>query len=129
MKKGLCAALMALLVTSAGFASGDTWFLAQQCERIGFELDKVAKARSQDVCSGDVLVASAYIKSASYQLAENKKDKALLSLGYGQNELDDLIKHRAYCQALVGEVKPMLAEVILVKGQLESAMFANTITK
>lgn len=112
--------IMTLMATQASFASGDTQHLGRQSARIAAHLNETARVHESDLCAGDVRIAAAYMQSASYALSREKVPTASVSLVYAQNELREISYNRSYCAALAPSIKPFLAEVILIQGELNA---------
>lgn len=87
---------------------------------VSYQLYQIAEDNSADLCSGDVSISAAYLESAGRELQHHKKDKALVSMVYGHNELKEISNVRSYCAHLSPKVKPYLAKIILIKSELEN---------
>lgn len=121
MKKKIIAGLLATtLLSSYCFASSDNDYLARRIFDASNQLEHIAETNSKDLCAGDVKIAQAYLASAGKLLRQDKEEGALVSLTYGQNELKEISFSRSYCQRLSPMVKPVLANVILLKSELEN---------
>ncbi len=129
MNKTLIAGfVMALMASQASFASGDSHYLGDKSLRVAERLKDMARINDSDLCTGDIRIAAAYVQSAGYALLGNKVQTASVSLVYAQNELREISYNRSYCATLSSNIKPYLAEVILIKGELDAqnvAQFQN----
>ena len=112
--------IMTLMVSQASFASGDNQHLGRQSLRVAEHLNEIAKVHDSDLCAGDVRIAAAYVQSAGYALSRDKVQSASVSLVYAQNELKEISYNRSYCARLASNIKPYLAEVIMIKGELDA---------
>jgi sensor c-di-GMP phosphodiesterase-like protein len=90
------------------------------------QLNQIAEDNRTDLCSGDVLIAAAYLESSGAELQHHKKDRALVSMTYGHNELKEISNVRSYCAYLSPKVKPFLARVIVMKSELENITIPET---
>ena len=121
MNKALIAGLiMTLMASQASFASGDNQYLSGQSLRVADHLNEIAKVNDRDLCAGDVRIAAAYVQSAGFALSRDKVQSASVSLVYAQNELKEISYNRRYCARLASTIKPYLAEVILIQGELDA---------
>jgi hypothetical protein len=112
--------IMALMVSQASVASGDNQHLGGQSLRVAAHLNEIAHLNDSDSCAGDVRIAAAYVESAGYALSRDKVQTASVSLVYAQNELKEISYNRSYCAIMASKIKPYLAEVILIKGELDA---------
>lgn len=106
--------------------SSNTYGLQQQGFKIARQLNQFAEQNEANLCSGDILVAAAYIKLAAHELTMAKHPVALTSLAYGQNELKEIINSRAYCTHLATQMKPYFDKVSLIKKELERESVPET---
>jgi len=58
-------------------------------------------------------------------LSRDKVQSASVSLVYAQNELKEISYNRSYCALLAANIKPYLAEVILIQGELDARNVAQ----
>jgi len=58
-------------------------------------------------------------------LSRDKVQSASVSLVYAQNELKEISYNRSYCALLASNIKPYLAEVILIQGELDAQNVAQ----
>lgn len=112
--------IMTLMVSQASFASTDNQHLGRQSINVAAHLNEIAKVHDSDLCAGDVRIAAAYVQSAGYALSRDKVQSASVSLVYAQNELKEISYNRSYCALLASNIKPYLAEVILIQGELDA---------
>ncbi|HHI9989717.1 TPA: hypothetical protein ACQDQH_002745 [Legionella pneumophila] len=112
--------ISAVLGSQSSFATHlNHYALDRQIVDISYQLNQIAENNSTDLCSGDVLIAAAYLKSAGGELQHHQKDKALVSMAYGHNELKEISTVRSYCVYLSHKVKPYLAKVLVLQSELE----------
>lgn len=119
-KKIIAGLIITLLASQASFARVDTHHLGRKALEVSDYLNNIAKASKKDLCAGDVRIAAAYVQSAGYAMLRNKIDSASVSLVYAQNELKEIGYNRSYCALLSSDIKSSLAEVILIKGELDA---------
>lgn len=119
-KKLIVGFFLTILASSVSFAGFDNTDLSRQSLNVAGELEHLSQSNNKDLCSGDILVASAYVKSASYALSSDKIQSARVSLAYAQTELKEISHNRSYCARLASKTKPYLAKVILIQGELEA---------
>jgi len=112
--------IMALMASQTSFANGDNQHLGRQSIRLAEHLNEIARVSDRDLCAGDVRIAAAYVQSAGYALSRDKVQSASVSLVYAQNELKEISYNRSYCALLASNIKPYLAEVILIQGELDA---------
>lgn len=112
--------IMTLMASQASFASGDNQYLSGKSLRVAEHLNEIAKVNDSDLCAGDVRIAAAYVQSAGFALSRDKVQSASVSLVYAQNELKEISYNRRYCARLASNIKPYLAEVILIQGELDA---------
>lgn len=112
--------IMTLMASQASFANGDNQHLGKQSINVAAHLNEIANIHDSDLCVGDVRIASAYVQSAGYALSRDKVQSASVSLVYAQNELKEISYNRSYCALLASTIKPYLAEVILIQGELDA---------
>lgn len=112
--------IMTLMASQASFASGDNQHLGRQSLRVAEHLNEIARVSDRDLCAGDVRIAAAYVQSAGFALSRDKVQSASVSLVYAQNELKEISYMRSYCAMLAANIKPYLAEVILIQGELNA---------
>lgn len=112
--------IIALMASQASYASGENHYLSGASLRVAEHLNEIAKASDSDLCAGDIRIAAAYVQSAAYALHKDKIQTASVSLVYAQNELKEISYNRSYCAILAPNVKPYLAEVILIQGELNA---------
>lgn len=112
--------IIAALGSKFGFANNlNNYDLERRIFDVSYQLKQIAEGNNTDLCAGDVWIAGAYLESAGRELQHHKKDKALVSIAYGHNELEEISNVRSYCAHLSPKVKPYLAKVILIKSELE----------
>jgi len=123
MKKLVICALPLVLtcVTQVSFAGSH---LPQQLHDLSRTLTSISNEKPGDLCSGDLVVAGAYLDAGAFKLERNKMNEALVSLKYGQNELKDISTKRAYCTYFAPKVKPLLAQLIRLSGEIEANQLA-----
>lgn len=119
-KKLIAGFIMTLMASQASFANGDNQYLSRKSLRVAEHLNEVAKLNDSDSCAGDVRIAGAYVQSAGYALSRDKVQTASVALVYAQNELKEITYNRSYCALLASNIKPYLAEVILIRGELDA---------
>jgi hypothetical protein len=123
-KKLMAVVIMTGLVYPVVFAQSQK---INELERQGFELanqlNELTSQHEQDRCSGDISTAAAYIELAARELAISKRPAALTSLAYGQSELREISKGRAYCAHLSALVAPYFKKATLIKAELEREPF------
>lgn len=121
MKKKLSAVLItaAMLATYAYASPVDTHDLGRRSMEVSYQLNRIAEQNRTDLCAGDITIAAAYIESAARELSRYKIERAIVSLTYGQNELNEISHTRSYCARLSTSVKPYLAKIILIKSEVE----------
>lgn len=112
--------MMTLMVSQVSFASGNNQHLTGKSMSVAAHLNEIAKVHDSDLCAGDIRIAAAYLQSAGYALSEDKVQRASVSLAYAQNELKEISYNRNYCTLLASNIKPCLAEVILIQGELDA---------
>lgn len=112
--------IIALTATQTSFAGGENHHFGQQSLRVAEQLKEIARENDSDLCAGDIRIASAYAQSAGYALHRDKVSTATVALVYAQNELREISYNRSYCATLSSRIKPILAEVILIKGELDA---------
>lgn len=117
--------IMTLVASQVSFASGDNQYLSWQSLRVADHLNEIAKVNDRDLCAGDVRVAAAHVQSAGFALSRDKVQSASVSLVYAQNELKEISYNRSYCAPLASNIKPYLAEVILIQGELDAKNVAQ----
>ncbi|MDP3268078.1 MAG: hypothetical protein Q8M40_03430 [Legionella sp.] len=83
------------------------------------ELSQIAEENKTDLCSGDVLIAAAYMESSGAKLQRHQIGRALVSMTYGHNELKEISNVRSYCAHFSLQVKPFLEKVNVMKRELE----------
>lgn len=122
MKKRLIAGLvLGALITQVSFASTNNQSLGRHSLNLAIQLKYIAQENHQDLCAGDVLVASAYVQSAGEALSYDKVQSARVSLVYAQNELKEISNNRrGYCMNLAPKIKPYLAQLIIIQGELDA---------
>ncbi len=128
MKNKLITVLISIVLTSQFAVANHLghYDLGKQCFDISYQLKTIAQLNSEDLCAGDVTVASSYIESTARELLYGRNKKALVTLAYGQNELKEISNVRSYCAYLSSEVRSYLAKVILIKNELENATSSDT---
>lgn len=121
MKKTVTTALItaAMLSTYVYASPVDTRDLGRRSMEVSYQLNRIAERNRTDLCAGDITIAAAYIESAARELSRYKSERAIVSLTYGHNELKEISHTRSYCARLSTEVKPYLAQVILIKSEVE----------
>lgn len=123
-KKLIAGLAMTLLVYPLAYAQS---LKNQELERQGFELSKRLKQLiSQNLtnrCAGDISTAVSYIERAAQDLAVSKRNAALTAIAYGQNELKEISKNRAYCAHLATRIQPYVEQVSSIKRELEREPF------
>ena len=119
-KKVIAGLIIAMSVSQYALANHDNYNLERRIIDVSSQLYQLAEENSTDPCSGDVLIAGAYVESAGHELDLQKRDKALRSMIYGHKELKEISNTRAYCAHLAPRVKPILAKVILLESELEN---------
>lgn len=107
-----------LLALSAN-ASIDSSQLSSECKAVVHALHHLASSKSEDACSGDLLVAASYIDVAGERLKQGKYNPAYISITYGELELKQISWDRSYCSHFSPRVKPILADVITLKSRIE----------
>lgn len=119
-RKLISGLIMGVLVYQLVYAQGsNTQALQQQGFEIAHQLNEFAEQNEANLCSGDILVAAAYIKLAAHELTMKKHPSALTSLAYGQYELKEISNSRAYCTNFATQMKPYFDKVSLIKKELE----------
>ena len=115
--------LVGLLVSQASVADSlDDYHLSRECARTAQGLNElIAYQTSNDPCAGDVGIAAAYIESAGLLVGRGKYTQGLFAIMSGENELKAITSQRPYCASFASLVKPYLAQVIVLEGQIESA--------
>ena len=93
-KKLIVGFIVTALATQVSFASSDNDHLSSQSLNLASRIQNLAQSNAKDLCSGDILVASAYVRSAGYALAHDKIQAARVSLAYAQTELKELSHSR-----------------------------------
>lgn len=117
--------VVGLIITALGLpcavaANLNNYDLERRIFDTSYQLNQIAKEHNADLCSGDVAIAAAYLESAGAQVQHHKKDRAVVSMAYGYNELKEISNIRSYCTHLSPKVKPSLARVIVMKSELEN---------
>ncbi|ERH43318.1 TPA: hypothetical protein SLD83_001757 [Legionella pneumophila] len=120
-----------LIITALGSpcavaTSSNHYDLERRIFETSYQLNQIAEENNSDLCSGDVAIAAAYLESAGAQLQHHKKDRAVVSMAYGYNELKAISNVRSYCTHLSPKVKPYLARVIVMKSELENIDMPET---
>ena len=106
---------------SSAFATqANNYDLERRIFDVSYQLNQVADANNKALCAGDVFIAAAYLHSAGRELQHQNRNKALVSLAYGHNELKEISNVRSYCAPLSAKVKPYLAQVIVIKSELDN---------
>ena len=109
----------------AGACQADSWDdyrLGQECEQIAKSLNQLVNYQpSIEPCAGDVSIAAAYIESAGLLVGRGKYTPGLSAIMSGEMELKAIASSRPYCAAFAPLVKPYLARVIVLEGQIEGA--------
>lgn len=98
----------------------DKGSLVAQCAMTVKHLQDIIQGMPHDKCSGDVAIAAAYVDAAKVQIMSSHYNQALVSLHYGENELRSIAYSRAYCANFSSLVKPSIAQVIRIMGELET---------
>lgn len=119
-KKIIAGLVMTMLVSQVSFANETHTHLSRYSLRVASQLNDIAQQNNSDICAGDIMIAAAYVKSAGYALSKDKITPARVSLVYGQNELKEIIHSRSYCAQVAAQVKPSLAEIIIIQGELDA---------
>ncbi|HHF0528686.1 TPA: hypothetical protein ACPHXU_001596 [Legionella anisa] len=124
--KVIAGIISAVLGSQSSFATPlNHYALDRQIVDISYQLNRIAENNSTDLCSGDVLIAATYLESAGGELQHHQKDKALVSMAYGHNELKEISTVRSYCAHLSHKVKPYLAKVLVLQSELESISLSD----
>ena len=119
--KVLTGLIITVLGAPSAFATqANNYDLERRIFDVSYQLTQVSDANNQELCAGDVLIAAAYLHSAGRELQHQNRDKALVSLAYGHNELKEISSVRSYCAPLSAKIKPYLAQVILIKSELDN---------
>lgn len=118
----VAALLTGFLLTGQALASGS--HVADECHHIVQHLNTLAGQNRDDSCSGDVLIAAAYVEAASIKLAKDKPMDAILSLNAGQKELESL-SYKKYCHYFADPVKPDIARIIMIRAEIDTMFHLN----
>lgn len=119
IRYALPVALGGLLVSQISFAGyPNKSTIAAQCHAQSNKLTRIMASKPQSKCVGDVGVAAAYIDAAELQIQKEHYNEALVSLHYSESELRDIAYSRTYCTYFSPLVKPSIAEVIRIAGEL-----------
>lgn len=119
-KKLIAGFFMTALAMQVSFASSDNDRLSRKSLTLSNQLQNLSQNNNKDLCSGDILVASAYVQSAGNALSRDKIQVARVTLAYAQAELKEISHSRSYCARLAPHVKPYLAEVIIIQGEIDA---------
>ena len=112
--------LTCLLLTNVSFASShDTYWIEHDCVRAAGQLHDLIQSKPDDICAGDLEMASAYIEATALKLQHNKIEQALTAIKYGELELKEISTNRSYCASFASSVKPVLAAVIRISSEIE----------
>lgn len=82
-------------------------------------MSELIERKAQDVCSGDVSVAAAYLDATGVKVWNGRYEEAKASLYYAENELQGIAYSRPYCANLAPLVKPYVAKVIRISADLD----------
>jgi predicted NAD/FAD-binding protein len=120
LNQGISAITLGLMLAPLSFAALiDTRTLSHQCMDVAYQLKRLSGSHHGSVCAGDVKLASAYIEATSNELYLHQIPQALHSISYGENELKAITNNRNYCIGLAPEIKPYLANIIVIKSEME----------
>ncbi|PJE09573.1 hypothetical protein [Legionella sp.] len=117
-KKVMMVMTGALIAFSANAFTSDPYQLSHECEAIAHKLQNLAHTKPDDSCSGDLQIASSYMKVAGSKLQHGKYAQASTSIHYADFELQ-AISYRPYCAHVANQVKFIRAEVISLANQVD----------
>ncbi len=118
--------IMTLGAQCAVAANLNNYELERRIFDVSYQLNQIAQEHTTDLCSGDVEIAAAYLESGEHELQHQNKDRALVSMAYGHNELKEISNARSYCIHLAPKIKPYLAKVIVMRSELENITIPDT---
>lgn len=104
-------------VTFAGYP--DSYDIEQSSHDLVKQCNHLMYSKSDDVCAGDVGMATAYIDSATRKVRQQNYLQALTAIKYGEHELRAITK-RSYCRHFSTEIKPMIKEAIQIGSAIET---------
>lgn len=90
------------------------------CSEISRDIHQLMRANPNSLCVGDLDIAAAHVEAAEMMLGRDKVWQALSALSRGEYELTDISKNRPHCALLAPNVKPILANLIRAKGEIEA---------
>lgn len=118
--RGVSIIFSVFLVSTTSFASyPNTVDIEHECMDTATHLHRLANSNSEDLCTGDLEIAAAYIESAGLKLHYKKLEQALTSIKYGELELKEISLNRAYCAHFSSLIKPVIARVIRISSEIE----------
>lgn len=117
-KKLMMSITGALFAFSAHAFTNDPSQLIHECEAIAHKLQYLAHTKPDDSCSGDLQIASSYMKVAGTKLQRGKYAQASTSIHYADFELQ-AISYRPYCEHFANQAKFIRAEVISLANQVD----------
>lgn len=113
--KKLMMAMTGALIAFSAHAFTTPSQLIHECEAIVHKLEHLASNYS---CSGDLQIASSYMKAAGSKLQRGKYAQASSSIHYADIELQ-AISYRPECAHVATPVKFIRAEVIYLANQVD----------
>lgn len=114
--------ICALLSTDINAASIDANLYIKGFSEISYELHDLMHYTSNELCTGDLDVASAYVDSAQMSLMRDKIPEALMSADKGIQELSEISTNRVYCHSIAQKSKRVLADLIRTRGEVDAFM-------
>lgn len=114
--------ICALLSTDINAAPIDANLYIKGFSEISYELHDLMHYTSNELCNGDLDVASAYVDSAQMSLMRDKIPEALMSADKGIQELSEISTNRVYCHSIAQKSKRVLADLIRTRGEVDAFM-------